>query len=83
MPFRPIYTKNNEWIKILIKGLNKQKTEKHSTLIPLQYQIPYNFATALKSMYFLCIFAHKFVYKTNFSTKSSSLLVFRDTFLNV
>ena len=42
----------NRWTdKILIKGPNKQKAEEHSTLIPLQYQIPYNFATAFKSMY--------------------------------
>ena len=51
VPFRPIYTKTDERIKIFIKGPNKQKPEEHSTFIPLQYQIPYNFATALKSMY--------------------------------
>ena len=60
MPFRPIYTKTDERIKILIKGPNKQKTEEHSTLIPLQYPIPYSFATALKSMHFLCIFVHNY-----------------------
>ena len=58
MPFRPIYTKTDERIKILIKGPNKQKTEEqHSTLIPLQYQIPYNFAIVLKSMYIFYVYS--------------------------
>ena len=59
------------------------KTEEHSTFIPLQYPIPYSFGTALKSMHFLCIFVHNYFYKMYFLTKNSNLLVFRDTFLDI
>ena len=37
---------------------------------------------ALKSMHFLCKFAHNYFYKMYFLTKNSNLLVFRDTFIN-